>query len=204
LFTPPGEGLYFDEPSHRYWLDGVELPSVTQVLAIAGLTDWSHCGEWARERGSVVHKAIHLELTGGLDWSTLPESLHPYVSAELQAIQDLGAEVVASEVRIVSKLYGYAGTLDRVVRINGRLVLWDTKTGPIVPAYGLQTAAYVEAIHEMQPDFLGGQRIERRYALRLNADGTYELLPFTDRQDIVNFHAAVRVANWKRQKGLAA
>lgn len=198
LFTPPGEGLYFDEAAHRYWFDGVELPSVTTVLAIAGLTDWTYCTEWARERGSIVHKAIHLELTTGLDWSTLPESLHPYVSAALQAITDLGGETVASERRIVSRLYGYAGTLDWLGRINGRLTLWDWKTGPVIPAYALQAAAYAEAFAEET-----GERVERRYGVRLNADGTYEVIPFTDRQDIVNFHAAVRVANWKRQRGAA-
>lgn len=195
----PETGLHFDEEQHRYFLDGVELPSVTQVLAVAGLTDWTYCSDWARERGSIVHKAIHLELTTGLDWSSLPESLHPYVSAALQAIEDLGAETIATERRVVSRLYGYAGTMDWLGRIDNRLTEWDWKTGPLVPAYGLQTAAYAEAYAEET-----GERVARRYGVRLNSNGTYELVPFTDRQDIVNFHAAVRVANWKRQKGIAA
>ena len=201
-------GLAFDEAEHRYFLDGVELPSVTQVLALAGLTDWSHVAEWARERGSLVHKAIHLELTTGLDWSSVHESFHPYISAELQAIEDLGAEVVFSELRVFSRIYGYAGTLDRVVRLprgaSSVLAEWDTKTGPVIDAYALQTAAYAEALHEMELPELAGERIKERYALRLKSDGTYQLEPFTDRQDIVNFHAAVRVANWKRSKGIAA
>lgn len=209
LHTPQtGDVLAFDEAAHRYFLNGAELPSVTTILALAGLTDWSHCSEWAKERGSIVHKAIHIELTTGLDWSSLPESLHPYVSAELQAIEDLGAEIVASELRVFSKTYGYAGTLDRLIRLpRGEkkvLALWDTKTGPVVDAYALQTAAYVEALHEMNLPELAGERVKERYALRLKPDGTYQLEPFTDRTDIVNFHAAVRVANWKRQKGIAA
>jgi hypothetical protein len=206
--------LHFNEDAHRYTVDGVEIPSVTQVLALAGLTDWSHCSEWARERGSVVHRAIHIELTSGLDWSTLPEPLHPYVSAELQAIEDLGAEIIASELRVYSRTYGYAGTLDRLVRLPraGKSVIaeWDTKTGQVIDAYGLQTAAYAEALHEMaetDPEIaalLGGERVRERYALRLNPDGTYKLEPFTDRNDIVNFRAAVRVAHWKRERGIAA
>lgn len=191
--------VQFDEASHTYTVDGVVLPSVTQILAVAGLTDWTYCTTWARERGSVVHKAVHLALTEGLDWSTLDEPLHPYVSAALQAVADLGGETLASERRILSKLYGYAGTLDWLGKVNGRLTLWDWKTGPLVPAYGLQIAAYAEAYAEET-----GERVERRYGIRLNADGTYEAVPFTDRQDIVNFHAAVRLAAWKRQKGIAA
>jgi hypothetical protein len=189
----------FDEAAHRYVVDGAEYPSVTQILAAAGLTDWTWCREWARERGSLVHKAIHLALTTGLDWSSVNDAFHPYISAALQVIEDLNAETVLSEGRIFSKLYGYAGTLDWVGRVNGKLILWDWKTGPVVPAYGLQTAAYAEAYLEET-----GERVDRRYGARLNADGTYELIPFTDRQDIVNFHAAVRIAAWKRQKGMAA
>jgi hypothetical protein len=191
--------IEFDEATHRYSVDGVEYPSVTQVLAIAGLTDWTYCTEWVRERGSIVHKAVHLALTSGLDWSTLHESMHPYVSAALQVIEDLGAETIASEQRIFSSLYGYAGTLDWIGNVNGKRTLWDWKTGPIVPAYGLQTAAYAEAYAEES-----GDRIDRRYGVRLNADGTYDIVPFTDRHDIVNFHAAVRIVNWKRERGLAA
>lgn len=201
-------GLQFIEDGHQYLLDGKPLPSVTTILAEAGLTDWTHCSEWARERGSLVHKAIHIELTTGLDWSTVDELFHPYISAELQAIKDLDAEIVASELRVVSRMYGYAGTLDRLIRLprNGRrvLALWDTKTGPVVDAYGLQTAAYAEALDEMKLPELNGERVKERYALRLKQDGTYSLEPFTDRQDIVNFHAAVRIANWKRQRGIAA
>src|SRR4051812_31758875 len=85
-------GLAFDPVEHRYWLDDRPVPSVTQVLAGAGLVDYTFCREWARERGSLVHKAIAIELREGLDWTTVPEEFHPYISAELQAIADLGAE----------------------------------------------------------------------------------------------------------------
>jgi hypothetical protein len=192
-------GLAFDALEHRYWLDDRPVPSVTQVLAGAGLVDYTFCREWARERGSLVHKAIAIELREGLDWTTVPEEFHPYISAELQAIADLGAEVVESEKLLVSKLHGCAGTLDRVLRVNGDFWLWDTKTGPIVPAYALQTAAYAQMYEEET-----GVRIKRRYALRVNANGTYELIPFTDRQDIVNFHAALRVVQWKQNRGMVA
>jgi hypothetical protein len=192
-------GLAFDPVEHRYWLDDRPVPSVTQVLAGAGLVDYTFCREWARERGSLVHKAIAIELREGLDWTTVPEEFHPYISAELQAIADLGAEVVESERLLVSKLHGCAGTLDRVVKVNGDFWLWDTKTGPIVPAYALQTAAYAQMFEEET-----GVRIKRRYALRVNANGTYELIPFTDRQDIVNFHAALRVVQWKQSRGMVA
>jgi len=208
-FTPqpePEPGLVFQEDEHLYFLDGRPVPSVTQILAEAGLVNWEFVSEWARERGSTVHKAIHLELTCGLDWSSIPESFHPYVSAELQAIEDLDVEVIASEVRVFSRTYGYAGTLDRIVRFRkaNYLALWDTKTGPTVPAYALQTAAYTEAVHEMALPILNGERIKKRFAMRLKPDGSYSLEPFTDRSDITNFYAACRLVNWKRERGLTS
>lgn len=192
-------GLAFDEETHRYWLDDAEVPSVTTVLAGAGLVDWTYCNEWARERGSLVHKAIHIELTSGLDWASVDELFHPYISAALAALQDMRCETKVSEGRVFSRLYGYAGTLDWIGIVDGKLSLFDWKTGPTVPAYALQTAAYADAYAEET-----GQRVERRYAVRLKQDGTYCFEPFASRDDIVNFRAALRVVQWKREKGLLA
>jgi hypothetical protein len=196
--------LTFDEVRHEYFLEGRRIPSVTQVLSDEGLADWTYCAEWARERGSLVHKAIHLALTTGLDWSTVHETFQPYVPAELQAIEDLGAEVVHSELRVASRISWYAGTLDRIVRLPRNsgtiLALWDTKTGPVHPTYAAQTAAYAEAVHEM--GILGSERIAERYALLLRPDGTYKLEPFDNRDDIHDFRAALRMVNFKRRNGL--
>jgi len=147
----------------------------------------------------LVHKALHLALTRGLDWASVDETFHPFISAGLQGLKDISAETMAVEHRVFSRLYGYAGTLDWLGRIDGRLSIIDYKTGPVVPSYGPQTAAYAEAHAEET-----GERVARRYALRLKFDGTYSIEQFTDRNDIAVFHAALRVATWKREKGLTS
>ena len=55
------------------------------------------------------------------------------------------------EVNIVSKKLGYAGTLDRVINLNGQVLLIDIKTSNnIYPSYWLQLAAYHELLKTMK------------------------------------------------------
>lgn len=52
-------------------------------------------------------------------------------------------DVIHSELNIVSAELGYAGTLDRVIELNGKTYIVDTKTSnAIYPSYWLQLAAY--------------------------------------------------------------
>jgi hypothetical protein len=192
-------GLEFDEARHRYTLDGRELPSVTTILKDAGLVDYSYGNDYARERGSVVHKAIHLELTTGLDWSTLDEPLHPYVSAALLAIEELGAKVRYTERRVASRIFGYAGTLDLGLDLRRDFEIWDLKSGEPPEATGIQLSGYAEALFEET-----GERARALRALRLYPDGTYKLTTYNDRQNRDRFRAAITVAAWRRERGLAA
>jgi hypothetical protein len=189
--------LTFEEESHTYAVGGVVKPSVTQVLADAGLCDYSFCDEYAMWRGSAVHKAIHMELTTGVDWSTVPESFQPYVSAAKQMIADLGGEVVESERRVFSVTRNYAGTLDLILRVGGQLWKIDYKTGPARPWTGLQLAGYAAAYFEET-----GLLIARRYAAHLKPSGDYQLALYADRTDRDRFLAALTVANLRREYGL--
>lgn len=54
----------------------------------------------------------------------------------------------AIETKLASSDLGYAGTLDRLMTIDGRTYLVDIKTSPGVwPSYWLQQAAYHELLH---------------------------------------------------------
>lgn len=190
--------LEFDEAEHRYFVDGSELPSVTTILRRAGLVDFSYCTEYARERGSAAHRAIHFEMQDDLDWSRLSHTLAPYVTAARQCVTDLQCEIVAVERRVWHPTYRYAGTLDILVRQGGRLTLIDWKTGDPPPATALQLAGYAEA-YEVES---GGEKIRLRYACRLFPDGKYALTPYTDRQDFRVFAAAITTAAWRLRHGL--
>jgi hypothetical protein len=56
-------------------------------------------------------------------------------------------EIDAMEFHMISEELGYAGTLDRIIRLNGKTMLLDIKTSnSIYPMYWLQLAAYHELL----------------------------------------------------------
>ena len=67
--------LRFDPDSHLYRVDGIIVPSVTQVLEDVGIVDYSRLPgstrEMALRRGSAVHAACHYDDEGDLDETQL-------------------------------------------------------------------------------------------------------------------------------------
>ncbi|NBW19910.1 MAG: hypothetical protein EBR82_69255, partial [Caulobacteraceae bacterium] len=63
--------------------------------------------------------------------------------------QQVQQEIMFSEINFISEKLGYAGTVDRIVNINGKTYLIDIKTSnTIYDYYWLQLAAYNELIKE--------------------------------------------------------
>lgn len=58
-------------------------------------------------------------------------------------------EIIHTELNLVSFELGFAGTLDRVIEMNGKRILLDIKTSnAIYPSYWLQLAAYEKLLGE--------------------------------------------------------
>jgi hypothetical protein len=177
----------------KYVLRGVRVPSVTEVLDIAGLVDWSMVPpgvlEEAAERGTRVHEWLQLIDEGWLDPMTEPdEDVRGFTSAYLRFKDETGFAPELIEHTVLNETYAYAGMLDRTGKLNGERVLIDLKTVRQVAATtALQTAGYAACLGELH----------RRFALQLWPDGNYRLVPYTDRNDTHDFLAAVRLAHWR-------
>ncbi len=53
-------------------------------------------------------------------------------------------------MNVISELMGYAGTLDRIINLNGKRILVDIKTSnAIYDSYWLQLAAYRRLLVEI-------------------------------------------------------
>lgn len=159
--------LAFDEATHTYRWRGAIVPSVTQVLR--PLIDLSGIPpavlEAKRDLGTRVHAACQFDAEGDLDEATVEDDVAPYLEAWRRFIAESGAEILSSERRVFNPLYGYAGTLDLELDINGGRWIVDIKTSIATPlSTGPQTAAYAAARNEPS---------RRRAALRLRPDGTY-------------------------------
>lgn len=178
---------------HRYWLHGRELTGVTAALKAAGLIDSEWFTEAAQLRGTYVHEACTLvddEQLGSVD-----PIIAGYVAAYETFLRDAKPEWGFVEHRVCDATLGYAGTLDRLGFLNGKWALVDLKSGAEVAWHRLQTAAYARLMPHasgLKPD---------RYGLYLRGDGTYRLLPHTDRADESTFLAALRIAQFRTTHG---
>jgi hypothetical protein len=165
----------------------------------------------ARYRGSVVHSAIELfeaNLNGGppLDEDNLRAEF-----ADINAIgffegykrfrDDWLVAVMASESIVAHPLYFYGGMLDLIATTkDGRVVLWDIKTGDVPWWVFAQTNAYREAFLAM------GDSIPRdalwHGAVGLRADGTYSTPQVTqDKREFDVFRQALAVVHYTDRKG---
>lgn len=141
--------IRFDANKHEYWLAEQRLPSVTEILRAAGLVDSQHYNEHARERGTAVHAAVLYDDQHDLDESTVDPEVMPYLEQWRAFKRDCRLGVLASEALVWSAVDGYAGTLDKYVRLNGERVVLDIKTNNKPEWVAEQLGGYSRAWREM-------------------------------------------------------
>lgn len=188
-----GEHL-FERDTSRYVVDGVRVPSVTEVLWMTGFVDFSGIPvsqlEAARERGHLAHAAVaEFETLGA---TLVSDEIQPYLAAYQLFKKQTGFEPELVETPLVSKRHDFAGTLDLFGPLYGDDTLLDLKTSAVVASWvGMQLAGYGVLVRENMPHVA---RVKRA-ALRLLPDGTYRLDPFKNVEDRGDFLAALRVTH---------
>jgi len=139
-FYPKGVNFY-------RWLAGKGWDEAEEIKANAG------------DRGSKVHQAIGVLLSGGVvemdDSFENPRTLEqePLTASEYECLmsfvgwfQETRPEVLDFEYTVWNEKYRYAGTIDLKCRIKGKVWIIDIKTSPeIWPAFELQVSAYRQA-----------------------------------------------------------
>lgn len=187
----------FDESKHEYRLDGIRVPSVTEVLR--------PCYDFSRvdadvlaakgELGTAVHVACDLDDAGDLYEGSVHAKVRPYLDGYRLFKQHKCTNVVATERIVSHAALRYAGRLDLITDFDGARWTIDWKTPlAISPAVALQTAAYEAAT---PADLLPPPGMPRkRAALQLKDDGTYRLHPFSDPNDFATFVSFLNVFRW--------
>ena len=108
----------------------------------------------AGRRGSIVHELTE-QYDSGEECSFISEYGNPKYKMNEWAmferyvdfIQTHNPTIELMELHMVSHELGFAGTLDRVITINGKSMMIDIKTSnSIYPSYWLQLAAYNELL----------------------------------------------------------
>ena len=151
----------FDADTHRYYINGRPVPSVTQVLGDL-LPVWKASG-WYLQRGRAVHACAAL-IAHGKQFQH-DERIAGQVAACRKFFTELRPTVLSVEQCLFSAIYQYGGTLDLLARIGtGREVVVDYKStlNGVVP---IQLAAYSLALGAKGPKWGLG--------VQLNEDGSY-------------------------------
>lgn len=190
--------LSFDEATHTYTVGGRVVPSVTQILEVVDRGLWRvrpEVLEAARQLGTAVHKTTELYDTDDLDESSVAPQVAPYLAAWKKFRAETGFVPAAIELRLHHPVYGYCGTLDRTGVLRDRLALIDIKSGSSWPSHGPQTAAYAEAFSAQE-----GERVEDRFACYLREDGSYRLVPHTEKADWSVFLACLTIHRFNKGK----
>jgi hypothetical protein len=184
--------LAFDEATHTYRFLGAVVPGVTAVLrplsSFAGIPP--AVLEAKAQLGRHVHAACEYDDQGDLDEDSIEDEVAGYLNGWRAFRRDTHCTVLAVEKRVFEPRLQYAGTLDRLLLIEGVRWLVDLKTCFTTPiTAGPQTAAYLRA--------LGDTSITRRAALRLRPDGTYRFDPLTGPDDWSAFMACLTLHRYK-------
>ena len=181
--------LEFDAEKHIYTIDGVVVPSVTEVLSI--LNDFSSVSpaalQQAARRGTLVHEYTQL-IDYGMDANDIdiePE-LVGYVQAWLQFEHDWQPqwELIEHKVHCGKQ---FAGTLDRLGIIAEKRTLVDIKssTSPSVRTkiiWAGQLHGYYEALDErMKPSQI--------WDVLLKKDGSYSIIDGAESETKYGFRA---------------
>jgi hypothetical protein len=193
------DALMFDEASHTYSVEGVPLPSVTQVLEDVGIIDYGFLPREDRERylrrGSAVHLLTQLDDEDDLDEASIDPAIAGYLEGWRRFRRESGFVPSLIEHRSYNPQYGYAGTLDRTgsLRDSSTVVLLDIKTGTSPYWCRYQLAAYAA--------FFDGPRKYPRLSVELHDDGTYRIEEFACRDWQADFNVFISaLAVWRAKR----
>lgn len=174
--------ITFNEEEHKYFVNGVEKPSVTTILNYVTADHYGAINEsilrQAAQRGTDVHEAC-ADIDYGLEVEADPV-IAPFVRAYCDFLNDYRPEWEEIEQRHYCEGGDFCGTVDRMGRINGRECVLDIKTTASPTkvnylSYCAQTIAYTYFYQEgVQYD---------RYILFLKKDGKYRLVNCEEYED---------------------
>jgi len=182
------EDFTFDNCNHIYRLKDRIIPGVTTVLQ-DNFGTRSYWSEWYANRGKATHLAIHYMIQDRLDWNTVDERIKPRIEAFKKCIKENDFKIEKSEIKLCSKRYRFAGTLDLILAGG---ILADIKSS-IEPTVDLQLAAYSLLWEENNKT-----KIKKACAIELKEDGNYKLKWISDIKKCQRiFLATLTVANWK-------
>lgn len=179
--------FHFDCDTHTYRSDGVVIPSVTDCLSSAGLSDFSGIAPDVLERkrvlGQHVHSACEYLDQNDLIWESVRPECVPYISAYKKFKFDTGFQPQLVERRGVAIINGskVGFTLDRFGAWRGLPFIVDLKCGAQEGiSWRVQLAGYELCLPfcDREGVSLPAPMACGRAAVMLKPDGTYKVFRY--------------------------
>lgn len=192
--------LEFDPSRHIYTVAGIEVVSVTRVLSRLGLSPTypdTPEAEAKRNFGTSVHSwTVEVDQ---VEATSIPPD-HKFPSEDIckcgdawsQFKKDYNVQILHTELPVYCHSKEYAGTIDRVAMIDGKLTIIDIKTGNPGRVAGLQLAGYAHAYFEDQ-----GEMPRRLIAVQVLSTGQYKVSEYDLTLHSRVWSAAMTVYAWK-------
>lgn len=185
--------LTFSPDTHEYRLDGIIIPSVTQIMEPLSRAKYKTVDEEilrsAAKRGSEAHEAIEFLVRYGI--LECSQQAKPYVEAYTKWADKYKPQTIHTEQATWHKMLMYAGTVDSVSLIGGKKTLIDYKTTAELNDMltTVQLEAYAQALRSQGID------VEQKAILHLRKDGTYQfkLYPLHDVEAWKTFSALLTI-----------
>jgi CRISPR/Cas system-associated exonuclease Cas4 (RecB family) len=146
-------------PHTETFVDGIWHPSVTTIMSAqpkpwlqAWRDKWGILAERkmkaASNVGTEFHKCVDEYLESGV-YNAKSRRLEGMMESFMDWSGCIDGIIDSTELKVISKIHKYSGTLDAVGRIGGKRVVIDWKTSSkIYPEMALQLAAYAQAYKE--------------------------------------------------------
>ena len=121
---------YYDEENHKYYVDGIERPSVTEIAKPISEQRLNalqqHLLEQARRRGERCHELFEeYLLVGELDIDEIETEYIPYIQQFVLWVKTYKPKVIYTEKKLF--IEEFCGTCDLICEIDGKIVLVDYK-----------------------------------------------------------------------------
>ena len=198
--------LDYDDKAHSYKVDDVKVPSVTRIIDACfpkNLTDWAlNVGKEEYRRvidealkiGNDAHQWIEDYINFGHACTDPGHHIFEPVKAFLKWTEEYKPEWIDAERKIYCDKYKYAGTVDAVAKINGRVCVIDFKTSKkIYKPYHLQISAYAQAIRRID----GLRQWPLGIILRLDKEtGLFQQKVFEPKDHFKTFIKCMELRQW--------